>query len=130
MTKLLLCGLMFALPVWAGEAPPTVSPSAYVKLQGAPKSVRSTMAALQKEAAYKAAGCQTTLASKSGNLVGMSCSKPDSALMDTLNRLASHGVKWNMSVQGCAVGCTMMACPPPGGPTTCCKRVSGVYTAC
>ncbi len=131
MKNLLLCSLlMLTLPAWAAEAPLSTSVSAYVKLQGAPKNVRSMMDSLENEDAYKAAGCLTTPASKSGNVAGMSCSKPDSALMDTLNRLAPRGVKWNMSAQACATGCVMMACPTIGYPITCCKKTTTGYKPC
>lgn len=133
MSKLFLLGLMLALPVWAGEAAPTVpvtQTSGYVQLHGAPKKVRSMLEALEQTDAFKAAGCEATVSNKSGSAAGMSCSKPDSALTDTLNRLAPRGVKWNMSVQGCAVGCSMMTCPSPGGQLGCCKKVAGVCKFC
>lgn len=134
MKKLFLCALLMALPAWAGETAPippvNTQTSGYVQLQGAPKKVRSMVETLEQSDVFKAAGCEATPGNKSGSLAGMSCSQPNSALIDMLNRLAPHGVKWNMSVQGCAVGCTMMPCPPPSGKTTCCKQVSGVYKTC
>ena len=116
---------------WAAEtAPPATQTSGYVQLRGAPKNIQSLLAQLRQDSSYVAAGCQSAVTSKSGNLAGISCSQPNSALTDTLNKLAPHGVKWNLSVQGCAVGCVYMACPPPGGSKSCCKLTGGVYKAC
>jgi hypothetical protein len=133
MNKLFLLGLMLALPVWAGEAAPTVpvtQTSGFVQLHGAPKKVRSMLETLEQSDAFKAAGCEAAASNKSGSLAGVTCNQPNSALTDTLNRLAPHGVKWSMSVQGCAVGCSSMPCPSPGGPVVCCKKVSGVCKPC
>ena len=134
MNKLfLLLGLMFALPVWAVEAAPTVpttQASGFVQLHGAPKKVRSMLDMLEQSDAFKAAGCEVAARNKSGSLTGVTCNQPNTALTDTLNRIAPRGVKWNMSVQGCAAGCSMMACPAPGGKVGCCKKVAGVCKFC
>jgi hypothetical protein len=133
MNKLFLLGLMLALPVWAGEAVPTVpttQTSGFVQLHGAPKKVRSMLDTLEQSDAFKAAGCEAAARNKSGSLAGVTCNQPNSELTDTLNRIAPRGVKWNMSVQGCATGCSMMACPWPNGPVSCCKKISGVCKHC
>jgi hypothetical protein len=124
MKKLLLCSLMLALPAWADEAPQSTTVSAYVKLQGAPKKVSSMKELLEKEDAYKTADCQATSVTKSGNVLGLTCRLPDGDLMNTLNRLTPHGVKWSMSAQACTAGCIMMACPTIGSPVACCKKTA------
>jgi hypothetical protein len=129
MIKILLACMILASSAHAQTEPSVKHPSAFVQLKGAPKKVRSTFEQLSNDDAYKAAACRP-IANKSGATLGISCDKPDSALMDMLNRHSSSGIQWTLSARGCPTGCTLMSCPPPSGPTSCCKKVSGVYKIC
>jgi len=141
---LFLSALMVA-PVWAGEAvvakpapvasaasaaAPTSGHSVYVEIKGAPKSVRALIGALEADAVYKDASCVTLPASKSGKSAGVACAKADSALMSSLGKNASADVSYSLKAAACATGCSLMACPPPGGPTVCCKKTSLGYKPC
>ncbi len=127
MKKLMLLWMVYALPAWAAEAPV----GAYVELRGAPKKVQRVLDQITKEDAYQSAQCNTLPANKNGNIVGISCKNPDSALIKMLNLGVGSGVKLRMSAQGCPTGCINMACPPLNFPVACCKKTStGGYQRC
>jgi hypothetical protein len=146
MKNLLLFLLaLIVVPVWAegsADAPmkaaPDIQTSVNIVLKGSPGSVSALVAALEKDAVYKDAGCSSKPARKSGKMAKISCAKADSALMEFLSKNASAKVHWSISATtsavssplSCPTGCVFMNCPPPGGPALCCKKTSTGYKPC
>jgi hypothetical protein len=122
MKKLVLTLLILTSAAYAAEPVPAKHASAFVQLKGSHKTIRGELEQMQKDDAYKAAVCTPYKIGKSGSVSGLSCDKPDSALMDMLNRHASSGMQWTLTASSCAVGCTLMHCPYPTGPIVCCNH--------
>lgn len=98
---------------WAGVA---------IELKGSPEEVSALAAKLKKAPAYKAAACEAASESK------INCAKADNRLMAFLSKNAPATVQWSISSIAaepkCLPGCSLMHCPPPGGPIMCCT-ISG-----
>jgi hypothetical protein len=135
--------LILGAPAWAGDdtaaspmakpagsAAPAAQTSVYIELKGAAKNVAAVTAGLEKEAVYKDASCSSRTTRKSGKVVKIICTRSNSELMTYLSKNATAKVHWSISAAGCAVGCTMMNCPPPTGPFECCKRTTAGYKPC
>lgn len=156
---LILSALAIAASAWAenepkapaaaqAAAPEAAKPAAQVgvviELKGQAKQVSALEEALEKDAAYKDAGCSARHAKKSTKI---SCARADSALMAFLVKNA-EAVRWSIasvalprvpavnamkmqSLTGsvCNSPCKVMACPPPGGTTQCCTT-SYPYKPC
>jgi hypothetical protein len=152
---LLLLSALIVVPAWAGDvapsSPATAAPAGagvVIVLKGAARNISALVAELEKETVYKEAACAS--ASKPGKTAKISCAKADAGLMAFLGQYASAKVQWHISgattaapvaapvaapmaatsTLGCATGCTLMNCPPPGGPVVCCKRTTTGYKPC
>ncbi len=130
MKKLIFVWMILAIPAWAAETPVETHVSGYLELRGAPKKVQSVLDQLTKEEAYGTAGCKALPPSKNGKVVGISCTNPDSALMQLLSLGTGTGVKLSLTAQGCPTGCTNMTCPPLSSPVACCKKTATGYKRC
>jgi hypothetical protein len=118
---LVLLWIATVAAAYAETPPPVKHASAFIQFKGTPKKVRSLLDQLAGDDAYKAAECKPMKTGKTGAVLGLSCDKPGSALMDMLDQHAPSGVTWTLSARGCAAGCGMMHCPMPSGPILCCK---------
>lgn len=141
MKKLPLLLALLVLPAWAADA--AGDRGMNVELKGPAKSVAALVADLEKDAAYKDAGCAAK--GKPGKTARISCAKAEGALLTAL-KAAPGDVRWSvssaaakpvaapaaaaapLSAQGCAVGCSYMKCPPPNGVPMCCNI--STYKAC
>lgn len=145
---LLLLSALIVMPAWAGDVAPTAKTGVVIKLKGSAKNVSALVAELEKEAAYTEASCTT--GKKPGKTAKITCAKADGTLMTFLGNYAAAKVQWTVSGTTVAVAssatadnpvaaraaaicpamCTMMNCPPPGGPVMCCKRTTVGYRPC
>lgn len=132
MKKLLLCllALTVVAPAW-GDTAKFIAPSVTIELNNLTKNddVSKLVAKLKEDAVYKAATCGPADATKGPTKID--CARADSGLMDFLSKNAPPTVLWSITSlieKKCAVGCSLMHCPPPGGPVVCCH--TGPYTPC
>ena len=124
--------LMPSANATASAAPPALdsATSVYIELKGPAKSLPALVADLEKTAVYREAGCSSIPTKKPGKTAKIMCTKADGALMTYLSKSAPANVHWSISVAACPTGCTLINCPPPGGPKVCCKRTSIGYKPC
>lgn len=121
---------LIAVPAQAGDVTAALITQAGVniELKGPAKSVRALVADLEKDTAYKDAGCSSAPAKKSGKTAKtkIRCAKPDGTLMTFLSKNAPAQVHWSISSSGtsvaaCPTGCILTNCPPPNGILRCCN---------
>lgn len=135
---LLLLSALIVVPAWAGDAVPANETGVIIGLEGSAKSLSALVADLEKDAVYKAAECSSKPMRKSGKTAKITCAQADGALLAFLGKNAPANVHWSISAAaakrvpfaaskgvaplGCPSGCSLMNCPPPGGPVLCCKN--------
>ena len=135
---LLLLSVLIVVPAWAGDAVPVSGTGVVIELKGSAKSLSVLVADLEKDAVYKAAECSSKPMKKSGKTAKITCAQADGALLAFLAKNAPANVHWSISAAatkrvstatskgvaplGCPTGCSLMNCPPPGGPVVCCKN--------
>lgn len=133
MKKLSFLLAMIALPAWAADTAPTAERGMSIELKGPAPSVSALVADLEKNAAYKDAGCAARTG-KAGKKARIACARADGALLTALGGSAPADVRWTISSAmavgapaaplGCPVGCSYMRCPPPSGPAACCNTTT------